>query len=127
MSILTEVEMELPEGDTLAHEHAEGWVAVRSYARALEVKLLEKLAGMELPEPAMQERGPLPCEWMHYYTATQLHQAYAQGAASQLARTPSGWICQSKKLPMQCCIAMNLQVSDDYTEVTPLYKLKEAK
>lgn len=36
-----------------------------------------------------------------------------------------GWYCQNKKHPATKCIAMNPQVSDAYTEVTPLYAIKE--
>ena len=63
------------------------------FARAIEAAILAKLASAELPEPAMkhyqrdfrmQITGETP-----FYTADQLRQAYAQGAASQLSAEPA--------------------------------------
>ena len=60
-----------------------------------EREVLAKLAGMELPEPV--QIGLVEVDWNHFkpakgYTAAQLHQAFAQGAASQLAKEPSAWM-----------------------------------
>jgi hypothetical protein len=44
---------------------------------------------MELPEPAMLTHGAIYTTEKPWYTADQLRQAYAQGAAAQLAEKPS--------------------------------------
>ena len=67
---------------------------VTTFARAIEAAILAKLASAELPEPAIRDG-----EWFEensraatdFYTADQLRQAYAQGAAAQLAEKPSAW------------------------------------
>ena len=67
--------------------------------RAVEAAILAKLASAELPEPAtVTVLKEIP-----YYTADQLRQAYAQGAAAQLAepiyqykRGDDSWVDQTK-------------------------------
>lgn len=66
-----------------------------------EKAVLEKLAGMELPEPEFRMRwddekavykvDKPNIDSQDCYTATQLHQAFAQGAASQLSSRPVAW------------------------------------
>ena len=85
MSILTEKE--------IAHIAGAESRNVMEFARAIESALLEKLAGMELPEPAgrvqlYDSEGTPYSEPTEDYTADQLHQAFAQGAASQLSAEP---------------------------------------
>lgn len=94
-------------------------------------KLAEKaILAKELPEPVVIDRHIPTNTVIRGYTAAQLHEAHAQGfaagAAAQLAEKPSGWMCQSRKHADQCCIAMNPQTSNDFTEVTELYKRREA-
>jgi hypothetical protein len=65
------------------HEADDGAVAWGSY-RAVEAAILAKLASAKLPEPAtVTVLSETP-----YYTADQLRQAFAQGAASQLSAEP---------------------------------------
>lgn len=58
-------------------------------ARAIEAAILAKLASAELPEPIQRDDTE---HGVDYYTALQLHEAYAQGfaagAASQLSVEP---------------------------------------
>ena len=56
-----------------------------AFARAVEAAILAKLASAELPEP---EQMWLPTQIAEVYTADQLRQAYAQGAAAQLSAEP---------------------------------------
>lgn len=86
MSILTEWEI-----NEIADKckSSLGGVWPHAFYEVAEAMILEKLAGMELPEPEIKE-----AKFGGYdaYTATQLHQAYAQGAASQLSAEPFAWI-----------------------------------
>lgn len=100
MNILTEKE--------IAHIAGAESRNVMEFARAIESAVLAKLAGRELPEAethfhlnrygssfiheqvipeAKNEIGIFPL-----YTAAQLHQAFAQGAASQLSAEPVGTV-----------------------------------
>ncbi len=101
MSLLTDEEISL-----MAHNEDEGdWNNLhfrdcwhKGYmagARAAEERLLAKLASAELPEPAF--RGPESTgSYFDAFTADQLRQAYAQGAASQLTEKPSAWKYQER-------------------------------
>jgi hypothetical protein len=66
-------------------------------ARKIEAAILAKLASAELQEPVDCVGG-----WeepvTYYYTADQLRQAYAHGAASQLAEKPSAWRWKANKV-----------------------------
>lgn len=57
-------------------------------ARAIEAAILAKLEGAELPEPIQRDDTE---HGVDYYTALQLQEAYAQGAAAQLAANPIGF------------------------------------
>jgi len=58
--------------------------------RAAEAAILAKLGAMELPSDAWDAFIKNECSAPEF-TAAQLHQAYAQGAAAQLAHKPMGW------------------------------------
>jgi hypothetical protein len=77
--------------------------SVMDFARAIEAAILAKLASAELPEPEyyVRNHGTFNQVEKYYYdavhaderrrtryTADQLRQAYAQGAASQLSAEP---------------------------------------
>lgn len=116
MSILTEKEREdvyryWLKSTTLTDE--DGLIQITERA------VLERLAGMELPEPNYFQQQIFD-KTKPYYTADQLHQAYAQGAASQLSAEPVGytnksWIDSSNKPAL----------SEEFN--VPVYTLKEAK
>jgi hypothetical protein len=61
-------------------------------SRAIEAAILAKLGAMDLPEPIKtylkSKNGPA----VSVYSADQLRQAYAQGAAAQLAERPVGYM-----------------------------------
>jgi len=112
MSILTNDEI-----NELSHPAARG-KSVNACIMAAEKLILQKLAGMELPEPcyAINEAG----EKVPYFTADQLHQAYAQGAASQLSAEPVAYMD----------IHGYLYDKSKFVSVykwMPLYTLKDAK
>lgn len=92
-----------------------------AFARAYAAAILAKLAGAELPEPAMKNftLGPM-------FTTEQMNARFAQGAAAQLAHEPewyayrtngAHWFCFQDKPP-----------EDAYDEGTlkPLYTRREA-
>jgi hypothetical protein len=125
MSILTEKEREdvykyWLHSSTLTNE--DGLIQLAERA------VLAKLAGMELPEPEIKE-----AKFGGYdaYTAAQLHQAYAQGAAAQLADKPSGYLWAPKKKPELAKLAFQPAPSVQLKALgyvsEPLYTLKEAK
>lgn len=84
MSLLTD-----DERDALFVAHYDKNQCVDTLLVAFEAAILEKLASAELPKPADCVGG-----WeepvTYYYTADQIRQAYAQGAASQLSAEPVG-------------------------------------
>ena len=107
MSLLTDDEILNSAASTLGEMHVEncGLGDIKDFARALEAAILAKLASAELPEPfgwAKQSEieqharfGGSINLWREkfdndttFYTADQLRQAYAQGAASQLSAEP---------------------------------------
>ena len=59
-----------------------------AFARAIEAAILAKLASAELPEPAIFQYDAMLASPIKAYTADQLRQAYAQGAAAQLSAEP---------------------------------------
>ena len=64
---------------------------VTTFARAIEAAILAKLASAELPEPELHDGITVTAKGKYKstedgYTADQLRQAYAQGAAAQLDR-----------------------------------------
>ena len=83
-------------------------------ARAVEAALLAKLASAELPEPALptHAKGPM-------FTADQLRQAYAQGAAAQLSAEPVGSVYNNHQ---GSWALLKVQAKDD----TPLYTRRQA-
>jgi hypothetical protein len=80
MTILTKDEIDTCALDGCRDDYA--------FAEEVEKAVLEKLAGMELPEPEVMGWDRLDCA-IEGYTAEQLHQAFAQGAASQLSAEPA--------------------------------------
>jgi hypothetical protein len=105
--------------------------------RAAEAAILAKLGEMELPEPAMKhyERDyamQITGE-KSFYTADQLHQAYAQGfargAAAQLAEKPTAWVYPHRlghrelTFTDQAPIELN---HPHFAKSTPLYTRREA-
>lgn len=81
--ILTDEEMRLIAGPRVDYfDHA-------VFGRAIEAAILEKLASAELPEP-QELNSPMDERAVWGYTADQLRQAYAQGAAAQLSAEPIG-------------------------------------
>jgi len=75
------------------------------FARAVEAAILAKLASAELPEPLVWDyydfegwrpRVMVDDDVCETYTADQLRQAYAQGAAAQLAEKPFGFVRSSQ-------------------------------
>ena len=106
MSILTEKEREdvykyWLNSSTLTNE--DGLIQLAERA------VLEKLAGMELPEPINRDETEHGTD---YYTADQLRQAYAQGAASVLSAPP---------------VACIVEASDGENMVWPIADLDEAR
>lgn len=116
MSILTEKE--------IAHIAGAESRNVMEFARAIESAVLAKLAGMELPDAVYAS-----CEAKPLFTAAQLHQAYAQGAVSQLSAEPiyqyqmcdGSWIDQAKH-----SYEYNLRHAPNAV-VRLVYTLKESK
>lgn len=80
MSLLTDEEIE-----AIWCNSNPTYFEAQSFARAVEAAILAKLASAELPEPV--ELNP-SANSVTGYTADQLRQAFAQGAASQLAEKP---------------------------------------
>lgn len=109
MSILTEEEVNAAWEDACTADPTGGQQRFKM-TRAIESAVLAKLAVMELPEPfglfcgvrhdppktkefwGMLNEGADNGSKCNLYTAAQLHQAYAQGAASVLSAEPSGFI-----------------------------------
>ena len=107
------------------------------FARALEAAWMQALASAELPEPALTKQynlhkavrymdknsiGDCDASWVDagvYFTADQLRQAYAQGAASQLSAEPVGFIDRYGEIFAEA----EQMLSTD----TPLFTLKEPK
>ena len=87
-----------------------------AFARAVEAAILAKLASAELPEP-------FPAGYIsqteYFYTADQLRQAFAQGAASQLSAEPVGHFG----------FVESSQIWEEFHAPagTPLFTLKEPK
>jgi len=97
-------------------------------ARAIEGAILAKLGAMELPEPIKTypkgRNGPA----IGVYSSTQLHQAYAQGAAAQLSHEPSAFLhtwTDGEKQPW--LTGRDYRLNDQPITVEPLYTRREAK
>lgn len=132
MSILTEEEI-----DALLkpYQYASGTIDMdgddiedqRKMLRSVESAVLAKLAGMELPKPVVIDRHIPTNVVIRGFTATQLHQAFAQGAASQLSAEPAAWKWRSNKFHDR--LEFYFPPDDAYDEGTlkPLYTLKEPK
>ncbi len=152
MSILTEGEI----SDAMVKAYilpvtGNDWEAQRkmNVARAIESAVLEKLAGMELPEPEerfvfagldwhratpeyfKQMQGQANC--IAAYSADQLHQAYAQGAASQLVQEPFGWITSESAYMLkkhggnESRGTVPMHAKKSAISTIPLYTLKDPK
>jgi len=88
------------------------------FARAIEASILAKLASAELPAPN-RHGGTYESSPFNYYTADQLRQAYAQGAASQLGAEPVVFLAPSGHV-------YGMKVAAG-TNSKPLFTLKEPK
>jgi len=67
-----------------------------AFARAYAAAILEKLGAMELPEPVVIDKHESGYE-IRGYKKDQLQQAYAQGAAAQLAHAPIALLRKDQK------------------------------
>lgn len=94
---------------------------------AIERVILAKLAGAELPEPAMRTHGAIDTTEKLWFTADQLHQAYAQGAAAQLAEKPRLYAYTVNKVHNEFCEFEPPDDAYDEGTLTPLYTRKEPK
>ena len=136
MSILTEKE--------IAHIAGAESRNVMEFARAIESEVLAKLAGMELPEPELmpllligvkhsgENLGERSFTEAGFYSAASeifklgQNQAFAQGAASQLAKEPSAWVLTNGDVTKW----EGEKVAHDFRnhdKAEPLYTLKEPK
>ncbi len=111
--------------------------SVMEFARAIEAAILAKLGAMELPEPAgaykegsfIAMRNGFPSEMIEMsdaYSAAQLHQAYAQGAAAQLSQEPIALLRKDQKHVILADDLPNYMRGEDRFP-TPLYTRREAK
>ena len=129
-----------------------GFDHVKAFTRAIEAAILAKLGAMELPEPVVQRtkeskektlddwfyasnpayaKVHSSWKWEGLHTSEQLHQAYAQGAAAQLAHAPSGYLWAPKKKPELAKLAFQPEPSVQLKALgyvsEPLYTRREAK
>ena len=152
MTILTKDEIDTCALDGCRDDYA--------FAEEVEKAVLEKLAGMELPEPLAGEQAVFE-DWLHdcapsgdaesvqaqwlasyeyreflelqEFTAAQLHQAFAQGAASQLSCGPVSGESQFDGYPWAPCsvehVRMVLENPGEWIgyEARYLYTLKAPK
>lgn len=91
------------------------WLHPKKLYRALEAAIIAKLASAELPEPAMLTHGAIDTTEKPWFTADQLRQAYAQGAASQLSEEPIaftdvdfGMLCVARDIASDCGATVEL-------------------
>jgi len=119
---------------------------VSAFARAIESALLAKLGAMELPEPVgcyadhrltpdgtkefygFADKKLTPSTML--YTAAQLQQAYAQGAAAQLAHEPSAKQFQTPDGKWHSFLDSQHEehtVNDGRWPIRELYTRREAK
>ena len=110
MSLLTDKE--------IAHIAGAESRNVMEFARAIESALLAKLASAELPEKVVIDRHESGIV-IRGYTADQLRQAYAQGAAAQLSAEPVGSVYNNHQ---GSWALLKVQAKDD----TPLYTRRQA-
>lgn len=100
-------------------------------AASIERAIFAKLAGSELPEPAMRTHGAIDTTEKLWLTAEQLRQTYAQGfaagAASQLAGTPSAWSFKQSKVHNCLSFFRPPEGSYDKGTLVNLYARKEPK
>lgn len=119
----------------------DSWYA--RFASAVQDAVLAKLAGMELPS-AVAYRKPGNGDYWDYsdhgfgwglaapiqhalFTAAQLHQAFAQGAASQLSAEPIGFISPHDLNMLQDGYPATVVMLSSAKRTQPLYTLKEPK
>ena len=142
MSLLTDDEMRLIAGPRVDYfDHA-------VFGRAIEAKILAKLASAELPEPALTKQynlhkavrymdknsiGDCDASWVDagvYFTADQLRQAYAQGAASQLSAEPVAKQFQTVDGGWHSFLDLQHEehtIADGHWPIRELFTLKEPK
>jgi hypothetical protein len=120
------------------HGFADGTAGAKVMGKLVkdaEAAILAKLGAMELPEPAYfvdaceLDRAEKCCLGIIHctrlkgvFTADQLQQAYAQGAAAQLSSEPSGFTT-----PEFCSIFLSESCAKEHGEPIPLYTRREAK
>lgn len=111
-----------------------------AFARAYAAAILAKLGSAELPEPAytIADNGRLfthPEEEdqtglsLLVFTADQLRQAYAQGAAAQLADKPTAWMYPHRLGHRELTFTDQAPIElahPHFAKSTPLYTRREA-
>lgn len=120
-----------------------GGVWPHNFAKALQAAILAKLASAELPEPfglfcgvrhdppktkefwGMLNEGADNGSKCNLYTADQLRQAYAQGAAAQLSAEPVAWSWVQDKFHNR--LEQYRPTIYDKDTLAGLYTRKEAK
>jgi hypothetical protein len=99
-------------------------------AKALQAAILAKLASAELPSDAWDAFVKNECSAPEF-TADQLRQAFAQGAASQLAQEPSAYLWAPRKKPELAKLAFQPEPSIQLKALgylsQPLFTRKEPK
>jgi hypothetical protein len=146
MSLLSDDEILNSAASTLGEMHVEncGLGDIKDFARAVEAAILAKLASAELPEPygwakqsEIEQNARLGGSinlWRKkfdndttFYTADQLRQAYAQGAASQLADKPSAWSFKQNRVHRRLTDYCPPDDAYDKGTLVELFTLKEPK
>jgi len=98
-----------------------------SFAEKVEAAILAKLASAELPVPSVIGKHKTSGLSETGYTADQLRQAFAQGAASQLAEKPDAFAYMTNG--WRWCFSQGKPPDDAYDEGTliELFTRKEPK
>ncbi len=94
-------------------------------ARAIEAAILAKLGAMELPEPLSLGSSFAANVFLDVYLPVHLQQAYAQGAAAQLAHEPIGWFVKEHGDVVD--LEWNSEKPKYEGDWKPLYTRREAK
>jgi hypothetical protein len=123
MSLLTDEEIE-----AIWCNSNPSYFEAQSFARALEAAILAKLASAELPQP-YEMTGAHGYEYV--FDEDDLRQAFAQGAASQLAQEPSAYLWAPRKKPELAKLAFQPEPSIQLKALgylsQPLFTRKEPK
>ena len=145
--LLTDDEILNSAASTLGEMHVEncGLGDIKDFARALEAAILAKLASSELPEPETKQMleigtkfssenwGERSFNEIDFYSAAceifklGQSQAYAQGAASQLAQEPDGFLSQHNLEMLKQGYPQTIVMMEGAKRDVPLFTLKEPK